>query len=69
VIRILVGVGKKDMNYQANLDWMDHLAGLGIPFEKAIAGDAPHSAAACYRTRGDRVMLFHAESFAAGAKK
>jgi endo-1,4-beta-xylanase len=64
-LRILVGVGTNDMNYSANLDWMQHLERLQIPFEKAIAGDAPHSAAACYRNLGDRVMLFHAQSFAA----
>jgi endo-1,4-beta-xylanase len=64
-LRILVGVGKQDMNYEANLDWMKYLESLGIPFEKAIAGDAPHSAAECYRNLGDRVMKFHAENFAA----
>jgi poly(3-hydroxybutyrate) depolymerase len=67
-LRILVGVGAKDMNYEANLDWMKHLDSLGIPFEKAIAGDAPHSAAQCYRNLGDRVMLFHAENFARTSK-
>lgn len=64
-LRILVGVGQRDFNYEANLDWMQHLESLGIPFEKAIAGDAPHSAAECYRNLGDRVMLFHAKNFAA----
>lgn len=63
-LRILVGVGKQDFNYEANLDWMRHLTSLGISFEQAIAGDAPHSAAECYRILGDRVMLFHAQSFA-----
>lgn len=63
-LRILAGVGKKDFNYEANLDWMRHLTSLGIPHEPAIAGDAPHSAAECYRNLGDRVMLFHAENFA-----
>ncbi|MBI3468546.1 MAG: 1,4-beta-xylanase [Planctomycetes bacterium] len=64
-LRILVGVGKQDMNYEANLDWMRRLTELGIPFERAIAGDAPHSAARCYRNLGDQVMLFHARSFTA----
>jgi endo-1,4-beta-xylanase len=67
-LRILVGVGKKDMNYDANLDWMRHLANLGIPYDEAVAGDAPHSAAECYRNLGDRVMLFHAKSFALAAQ-
>ena len=67
-LRILVGVGKKDMNYEANLDWMRHLETQGIPIERAIAGDAPHSATECYRNLGDQVMLFHAKSFAAPGK-
>jgi enterochelin esterase-like enzyme len=67
-LRILVSVGKKDMNYQANLDWMKHLTGLSIPYEEAIAGDAPHSAAECYKNLGDRVMLFHAQNFATAAQ-
>lgn len=62
-LRILVGVGRQDMNYAANLDWMQHLRELGIPFEEAIAGDAPHSAQRCYEQLGDRVMLFHAANF------
>jgi enterochelin esterase-like enzyme len=67
-LRILVGVGKKDFNYEANLDWMRHLTSLGIPHEQAIAGDATHSAAECYRNLGDRVMLFHAKNFASSSK-
>ncbi len=62
-LKILVGVGRMDMNYEANVDWMRHLKELGIPYEEAIAGDAPHSAAACYRELGDRVPLFHARNF------
>jgi len=67
-LRILVGVGKQDFNYEANLDWMRHLAKLEIPHEQAIAGDAPHSATVCYRNLGDQVMLFHAQSFATPVK-
>lgn len=62
-LRILVGVGKSDMNYEANLDWMRHLKSLGIEHEEAVAGDAGHSAAQCYKNLGDRVMLFHAQNF------
>jgi hypothetical protein len=67
-LRILVGVGTMDLNYEANLDWMRHLESLDIPFERAIAGDAPHSASACYRNLGDRVMRFHARNFGLVAK-
>lgn len=64
-LKILVAFGKKDFNYEANLDWMEHLKQLHIPFEHAIAGDSPHSATECYRNLGDRVMAFHAANFAA----
>ena len=62
-LQILVGFGKQDFNYEANLDWMRHLEELGVPHEAAIAGDAPHSAVKCYEILGDRVMLFHAKNF------
>jgi poly(3-hydroxybutyrate) depolymerase len=62
-LRILVAVGKKDFNYEGNLDWMSHLETLGIPFKKAIAGDATHSARQVYQNLGDMPLLFHAESF------
>ncbi len=62
-LAIFVAFGRKDFNYDANLDWMAHLASLKIPFEKHIAGDAPHSATACYQNLGDAVMLFHAGNF------
>ena len=62
-LKILVAVGKQDFNHEANLDWMAHLERLGIPFEKALAGDAPHSAAKVYDELGDRPLLFHARNF------
>lgn len=62
-LQILIAFGKQDFNYAANLAWAEHLRKLGIPFEKEIAGDAPHSAARCYENLGDRVMLFHAKNF------
>lgn len=67
-LKIFVAFGKRDFNYEANLDWMEHLKKLGIPFEHAVAGDAPHSAAECYKNLGDRVMLFHAANFASANK-
>ncbi|MGE3808151.1 MAG: alpha/beta hydrolase [Gemmataceae bacterium] len=62
-LRILVVVGDKDMNYQANLDWMEHLRGLKIPFEKIIVAGVPHSSKLVYDKVGLDVMKFHAENF------
>jgi endo-1,4-beta-xylanase len=62
-VSILVVVGTKDQNYEANLDWMAHLAKLSIPFEKIIVPDTPHSAREVYQKRGLDFMRFHAGSF------
>jgi endo-1,4-beta-xylanase len=62
-LMILIADGKKDFNYEANLDWSAHLKQLGIPHEFKTAGDSQHSATQCYEELGDAVMLFHAENF------
>lgn len=62
-LQILVVVGDKDFNYEANLEWMDHLQSLGIPFEKRIVEGAPHSSKAIYEKAGLEIMNFHAASF------
>jgi len=62
-LRILVYVGNKGFNYENNLEWMQHLKSLGIPFDHIIIDDAPHSASIIYQKRGDEIMKFHAESF------
>jgi enterochelin esterase-like enzyme len=67
-VRILVVVSTNDMNYQANLDWMEHLRTLKIPFEQRIVKGAPHSAATVYNRIGLDIMKFHAESFKKAAK-
>jgi endo-1,4-beta-xylanase len=67
-LRILVVVGDKDMNYQANLDWMGHLRSLKIPFEQRIIEGVPHSTGMVYERAGLEIMKFHAESFKKAAK-
>ena len=67
-LRILVVVGDKDMNYQANLDWMVHLKSLKIPFEQRIIEGVPHSTQGVYQKAGLDIMKFHAESFKKAAK-
>lgn len=62
-LRILVFVGNKGFNYENNLEWMQHLKSLGIPFDHIIIDDAPHSATNIYKKRGDEIMKFHTESF------
>jgi enterochelin esterase-like enzyme len=67
-LRILVVVGDKDMNYQANLDWMAHLRSLKIPFEHRVIEGVPHSNGMVYQKAGLEIMKFHAESFKKAAK-
>lgn len=67
-LRILVVVGDKDMNYQANLDWMDHLRSLKIPFEQRIIEGVPHSTQMVYEKAGLEIMRFHADNFKKLAK-
>ncbi len=62
-VSILVVVGTKDQNYEANLDWMAHLSRLGIRHEKIIVPDAPHSARELYRKRYLDFMRFHTANF------
>jgi len=41
-VSLLVVVGTEDPNHQGNLDWMEHLSALGIPFERQVVPNAPH---------------------------
>ena len=67
--RILVYVGDKGFNYANNLEYMEFLKSLEIPFERLIVKDAPHSAKVIYAKNGLDIMKFHAESFRRGGVK
>lgn len=62
-VKMLVVVGTKDFNYQANLAWMDHLKAKGVAYQKIIVPDVPHSAAQVYDKIGAAAMKFHAACF------
>jgi len=62
-LNILVHVGRKGFNYQNNLEWMEHLKQLKIPFDRLIIPDAPHSATKVYEKKGLEIMRFHAANF------
>jgi len=62
-LEILVAVGTKDFNYQANLEWMAHLRSLPIPFQRLIIPDTPHSMIDVYRNAGNEIMRFHERCF------
>ncbi len=62
-LKVLVVVGDKDFNYEGNLEWMEHLKALGIPFEKRIVPGAGHSYREVYEKAGLEIMNFHAANF------
>lgn len=62
-LEILVVVGADGMNYEANLEWMDHLESLEIPFERRIIPDVPHDPEMIYEKAGDQIMSFHQRCF------
>ena len=67
-LRIMIMVGDKDMNYEANLDWMKHLKSLDIPFEHEILPNVAHNSTLVFQQRGEKIMNFHAESFRQASK-
>ena len=63
-LSILVVVGTNDFNYEANLEWMNHLRSLSIPFEQHIVAEAGHDVVQLYQELGDKIMQFHERCFA-----
>lgn len=62
-LRILIHVGTKGFNYENNLEYMEFLTSLKIPYERLIVEGVPHSAGLIYEKRGLELMKFHATSF------
>lgn len=63
--KLLIFVGTKGFNYENNREYMGFLDSLGIPFDKLIVKDAPHSARDIYEKQGKAILTFHAANFAA----
>ena len=66
-LNIMIWVGTKGFNYEATLEYLGFLYGLGIDAERLIVPDVPHSAIGNYEKRGLELMQFHAQNFAAGS--
>ena len=62
-VRIMLHVGTKGFNYENNLEFMQFLHKLNVPFQSIIVKDAPHSAQKIYDKRGLDLVQFHAENF------
>ena len=64
-LKILVHVGTKGFNYECNLEYMQFLDSLKIPYERLIVPDVPHSAMLIYEKQGLALMKFHERNFKA----
>jgi endo-1,4-beta-xylanase len=64
-LEILVAVGSADMNYQGNLEWMEHLTALDIPFEQRTPAGVPHDPGGLLGALGSSVEAFHDRCFSA----
>lgn len=58
-LEILIHVGTAGFNYTNNLEYMSFLESLGIPFQRLIVPDVPHSAVRIYQEQGDKLVKFH----------
>ena len=66
-LEILVAMGSADMNYQGNLEWMEYLRALGIPFEQQIPPGVRHDLRGLIGALGSSVEAFHDRCFAAAS--
>jgi len=62
-LRILIWVGSEETNYQSNLDFMDYLKELEIPYQKLVAPGIEHNARQIYELRGEQILKFHDANF------
>jgi endo-1,4-beta-xylanase len=62
-LKPMIWVGTKGFNYEYNLKYMKYLDQLGIPYEKLVVPDAPHSAKLIYEKEGRKLMQFHDRNF------
>ncbi len=67
-LNILIAVGSTDMNYQGNVDWMDHLRALGIRFDQRVAPGVRHNVFELLEALGPAIELFHDRCFATAKK-
>lgn len=58
-LNIMIWVGNKGFNYEATLEYLGFLYGLGIPVERLIAPDVDHNPLTFYKARGIELLQFH----------
>lgn len=63
-LKIMIWVGNKGFNYEATLEYLGFLYGLGIPVERLVAADVDHNPFTFYRARGLELLQFHDQHWA-----
>lgn len=56
-------VGSKGFNYPNNLEYLEFLQSLDIPFRRMIVADVPHNTRMIYEKHAVEIMRFHASNF------
>ncbi|WP_246109564.1 alpha/beta hydrolase [Roseimaritima multifibrata] len=67
-VQWMIYVGDKGFNYENNLQYMQFLDSLQIPYERIVVPGATHSAKQIYDAAGLKIMRFHAANFRDAAK-
>jgi endo-1,4-beta-xylanase len=58
-LSIMIWVGTKGFNYDATLEYLGFLYGLGVSVERIIAPGVDHNPMAFYEARGEALLQFH----------
>ena len=62
-LRPLIWVGSDEENYPSNLEFIEYLEELKIPYQKLVAPGIEHNARQIYEIRGDQILKFHDANF------
>ena len=58
-LNVMIWAGNKGFNYEASLEYLGYLAGLGVPAERLIAPGVDHNPVWFYETHGVDLLRFH----------
>ena len=58
-LSIMIWLGNRGFNYEASLEYLGYLYGLGVPAERLIAPGVGHNPVRFYETHGVDLLRFH----------
>ena len=62
-LKPMIWVGDKGFHYEHDLKFIAYLDELGIPYEKVISLESPHSATDIHQKKGRELMPYHDRNF------